>query len=154
MLENTKLTGDELKLMSIFESVSGASAMDCIIDDERVTFLVEKQEFPKILATGRGLSDSNRNPFLAVVNHLSRIMRKRVEIVKFSDDVTRFLEEFFSLARSDSVNVVTRPDGSSYAVIYAHPKRKGAIIGRGGSRAEQGRELARRYFDLQTIYIK
>ncbi|MFQ5870617.1 MAG: hypothetical protein ACE5IB_00450 [Candidatus Geothermarchaeales archaeon] len=154
MLENTKLTGDELGLMSLFESVSGATAMDCIIDEEGVTFLVGKKEFPKILRSARGLATSHKNPFQAVLEHLGRIMRRRVEIVKFSDDITRFLQDFFSLSRSESVSVVKRPDGSTYAVIYASPRRKGAIIGRRGYRAKQGRTLARRYFDLQTIYIK
>jgi len=154
MLENTKLTGDELGLMSLFESVSGATAMDCIIDEEGVTFLVGEKEFPKILRSARGLATSHKNPFQAVLEHLGRIMRRRVEIVRFSDDITRFLQDFFSLSRSESVSVVKRPDGSTYAVIYASPRRKGAIIGRRGYRAKQGRTLARRYFDLQTIYIK
>ena len=154
MLENTKLTGDELGLMSLFESVSGATAMDCIIDEEGVTFLVGEKEFPKILRSARGLATSHKNPFQAVLEHLGRIMRRRVEIVRFSDDITRFLQDFFSLSRSESVSVVKRPDGSTYAVIYASPRRKGAIIGRRGYRAKQGRTLAKRYFDLQTIYIK
>ena len=158
MLENTKLTGDELGLMSLFESVSGATAMDCIIDEEGdeegVTFLVGEKEFPKIFRSARGLATSHKNPFQAVLEHLGRIMRRRVEIVRFSDDITRFLQDFFSLSRSESVSVVKRPDGSTYAVIYASPRRKGAIIGRRGYRAKQGRTLARRYFDLQTIYIK
>ena len=154
MLQNMKLTGDELGLMSVFESVSGATAMDCIIDEGRVTFLVGEKEFPRIFRSARRLSNSNKNPFQAILEQLERIMRRQVDIVKFSDDITRFLQDFFSLSKSESVNIVRRPDGSSYAVIYANPKRKGAIIGRQGYRANQGRTLARRYFDLQTIYIK
>ncbi|MFQ5951131.1 MAG: hypothetical protein ACE5KH_03500, partial [Candidatus Geothermarchaeales archaeon] len=136
MLENTKLTGDELGLMSLFESVSGAPAMDCIIHEETVTFLVGQKDFPKILRSARGLATSHKKPFQAILEQLGRIMRRRVEIVKFSDNITRFLQDFFSLSGRESVNVVKRPDGSTYAVIYASPQRKGAIIGRRGYRAE------------------
>ncbi|MGH9878092.1 MAG: NusA-like transcription termination signal-binding factor, partial [Nitrososphaerales archaeon] len=41
-----KLTSDELQLMSLFHSVTGATARDCIIDEklDRVIFVVSKGE--------------------------------------------------------------------------------------------------------------
>nr|MDQ4012119.1 KH domain-containing protein [Thermoproteota archaeon] len=54
MTEKIKLTSDELRLMSLFQNVTGAVARDCIVDNrmERVIFVVNKGQMG--LAIGKG----------------------------------------------------------------------------------------------------
>jgi len=49
-----KLTSDELRLMSLFQSVTSATARDCIVDEkmDRVIFVVNKGQMG--LAIGNG----------------------------------------------------------------------------------------------------
>jgi N utilization substance protein A len=49
-----KLTSDELRLMSLFQSITSATARDCIVDDrmDRVIFVVNKGQMG--LAIGKG----------------------------------------------------------------------------------------------------
>ena len=49
-----KLTSDELRLMSLFQSVTSATARDCIVDEkmDRVIFVVNKGQMG--LAIGKG----------------------------------------------------------------------------------------------------
>ena len=46
MPEKIKLKYEELSLMSLFQSISGAMARDCVIDDkmDRVIFIVNRGE--------------------------------------------------------------------------------------------------------------
>lgn len=154
MLKNTKFTADELALMSLFESITGVGALDCIIDDDRVTFLIHENDFPMLLRFAFSFASAKRRSFGVVLDELSKIMKRRVDIVKFSHDIKQFIINFFSLAKSESVKIISRPDGYKYAIINVNPRRRGAVIGRRGYRAKQGRELTKRYFDLQTIYIR
>ncbi len=154
MLGKTKITADEMTLMSLFESITGVSARDCIIDGESVTFLVHESDFPKLVRKAKNISRSSNRPLNVVLEELGRLMKKRAEIVKLSEDIKNFIKNFFSLRGNDSVKLVNRPDGSRYAIIYVNPRRRGAVIGRKGYKAQQGRELAKRYYGLQTIYIR
>jgi N utilization substance protein A len=157
MWGNTKLTADEMALMSLFESFTNVAAMDCIIDDDRILFIVEEKRFPLLLRKASGISKKKGKSMRsmdAMLSELSRVMKRRVEIVKFSQDVKDFIINFFSLSKNESVKLINRPDGSKYATIYVNPRRRGAVIGRRGYRAQQGRELAKKYFGLQTIFIR
>jgi N utilization substance protein A len=154
MLGKTKITADEMALMSLFESITGVSARDCIINDDRVTFLVHESDFPRLVRKVKGFTRSSSRPLNVVLEELGRLMRKRAEIVKLSEDIRNFIVNFFSLRGNDAVKLVNRPDGSRYAIIYVNPSRRGAVIGRKGYKAQQGRELAKRYYGLQTIYIR
>ncbi|NIM45431.1 MAG: NusA-like transcription termination signal-binding factor [Nitrososphaeria archaeon] len=154
MLRNTKLTADELALISLFESITGVGPVDCILDNDRVTFLIHEKDFPSLLRMAFTFSSAKKKSIGLVLEELSRIMKRKVDIVKFSDNIKRFIINFFSLAKSESVKIISRPDGYKYAIINVNPRRRGAVIGRGGYRAKQGRELTKRYFGLQTIYIR
>ena len=54
MTQKIKLTPDEFRLISLFQSITSASARDCIVDDkmERVIFIVNKGHMG--LAIGKG----------------------------------------------------------------------------------------------------
>ena len=54
MTEKIKLTSDELRLMSLFQNITGAVARDCIVDEkmDRVIFIVNKGQMG--LAIGKG----------------------------------------------------------------------------------------------------
>lgn len=53
MLSNIKITDNEMKYMALFENLTGATLMDCVIDedDETIIFTVKKGEIG--LAIGR-----------------------------------------------------------------------------------------------------
>ncbi|MDF2767475.1 MAG: archaeal NusA family domain containing protein [Nitrososphaeraceae archaeon] len=54
MTDKIKLTSDELRLMSLFQSITSATARDCIFDErmDRVIFIVHKGHMG--LAIGKG----------------------------------------------------------------------------------------------------
>src|SRR5918992_809464 len=54
MTDKIKLTSDELRLMSLFQSITSATARDCILDErmDRVIFIVHKGHMG--LAIGKG----------------------------------------------------------------------------------------------------
>ena len=69
-----KLTSDELRLMSLFQSITSATARDCIVDEkmDRVIFVVNKGQMG--LAIGKGGS---------TIKQLQNVVARKVELVEF-----------------------------------------------------------------------
>ena len=139
-----KLTSDELRLISLFSSVTSATARDCIVDDkmDRVIFVVNKGQMG--LAIGKGG---------ATIKQLQNVVAKKVELVEFSDDAAEFIRNMLNADMVSDVRISERSDGSKQAVVTVDQRKKGAVVGREGRNAEKARLLAKRYFQITNVLI-
>jgi transcription termination/antitermination protein NusA len=139
-----KLTSDELRLMSLFQSVTSATARDCILDErmDRVIFVVNKGQMG--LAIGKGGS---------TIKQLQNVVAKKIELVEFSEDPAEFIRNMLNADMVNDVRLSDRPDGSKQAVVTVDQRKKGAVVGREGRNAEKARLLAKRYFQITNVQI-
>jgi N utilization substance protein A len=139
-----KLTSDELRLMSLFQSITSATARDCIVDDkmDRVIFVVNKGQMG--LAIGKGGS---------TIKQLQNMVAKKIELVEFSDDPSEFIRNMLNADMINDVKISERADGTKQAVVTVDPRKKGAVVGREGRNAEKARLLAKRYFQISNVLI-
>lgn len=139
-----KLTSDELRLMSLFQSITSATARDCIVDDrmERVIFVVNKGQMG--LAIGKGGS---------TIKQLQNVVAKKVELVEYSDDPVEFIRNMLNAEMVGDVRISDRSDGTKQAVVVVDARKKGAVVGREGRNAEKARLLAKRYFQISNVLI-
>ena len=144
MTSGIKITCDEMRYIALFESVSGASAKDCIIDEAeaRAIFIVNPGQVG--IAIGKG----GRN-----IHTLERMTNKKHEIIEYSEDPVQFIKNALKPAAVREVRITEKTDGKKMAVITINPKDKGIAIGKNGKNAERLRFLAKRYFDIQNISI-
>ena len=139
-----KLTTDELRLMSLFQSITSATARDCILDGrmDRVIFVVNKGQMG--LAIGKGG---------ATIKQLQNVVAKKVELVEFSEDPIEFIRNMLNSEMVSDVRISDRPDGTKQAVVTVDARKKGAVVGREGRNAEKARLLAKRYFQITNVLI-
>jgi N utilization substance protein A len=139
-----KLTSDELRLISLFQSITSATARDCIVDDkmDRVIFVVNKGQMG--LAIGKGGS---------TIKQLQNMVAKKIELVEFSDDPVEFIRNMLNADMINDVRLSERSDGTKQAVVTVDPRKKGAVVGREGRNAEKARLLAKRYFQISNVLI-
>ncbi|MFQ5969103.1 MAG: NusA-like transcription termination signal-binding factor [Nitrososphaerales archaeon] len=139
-----KLTSEELQLISLFQSVTGATARDCIIDEkmDRVIFVVNKGDMG--LAIGKNG---------ATIKTLQGVVDKKIELVEYSDDATEFIRNMLSSNLVLDININDKDDGTKVAVAVVDPKKKGVVVGREGRNAERARLLAKRYFQISNVLI-
>ncbi|HJU95916.1 MAG TPA: NusA-like transcription termination signal-binding factor [Nitrososphaera sp.] len=139
-----KLTSDELRLISLFQSITSATARDCIVDDkmDRVIFVVNKGQMG--LAIGKGGS---------TIKQLQNMVAKKIELVEFSDDPAEFIRNMLNADMINDVRISERADGAKQAVVTVDPRKKGAVVGREGRNAEKARLLAKRYFQISNVLI-
>jgi N utilization substance protein A len=133
-----------MRYIALFESITNASAKDCIVDEEqgRVIFIINEGQIG--VAIGRG----GRN-----IHTLERMTGKKHEIIEYSEDPVRFIKNALKPAFVKEVRVTERADGKKMAVVAVNPKDKGVAIGKNGKNAERLRFLAKRYFQIQNVSI-
>jgi N utilization substance protein A len=144
MTSGIKFTSTEMRYIALFESITNASAKDCIVDEEqgRVIFIINEGQIG--VAIGRG----GRN-----IHTLERMTGKKHEIIEYSEDPVRFIKNALKPAFVKEVRVTERADGKKMAVVAVNPKDKGVAIGKNGKNAERLRFLAKRYFQIQNVSI-
>ena len=144
MVQSIKLTTDQMRLMSLFQNVTGATARDCVEDEKqnRVIFVVNSGKMG--LAIGKGG---------AHIKNLQNIVKKNVELVEYDDDPAKFLTNILNSKLVSEVKINKRADGSLQAIVLVDPRKKGIVVGREGRNAEKARLLARRYFDITSVLI-
>jgi len=144
MTQSIKLTTDQMRMMSLFQNVTGATARDCVEDEkqDRVIFVVNTGKMG--LAIGKGGIH---------IKSLQNIVKKSVELVEFDEDPSKFLTNLLNSKLVSEVKINTRTDGSKQAIIMVDPRKKGIVVGREGRNAEKARLLAKRYFDITSVLI-
>jgi N utilization substance protein A len=144
MTTGIKITCDEMRYIALFESISGASVKDCVIDEEqeRAIFIVNPGQVG--VAIGKG----GRN-----IHTLEKMTGKKHEIIEYSEDPVQFIKNALKPAQVREVRITEKTDGKKMAVITVNPKDKGVAIGKNGKNAERLRFLAKRYFDIQNVSI-
>jgi len=144
LTEKIKLTSDELRLMSLFQSITSVTARDCVVDDkmDRVIFIVNKGQMG--LAIGKGGM---------TIRQLQNVVAKKVELVEYSEDASDFVRNILNPQMVNDVKITQRTDGSKQVVVLVDPKRKGVVVGKEGRNAEKARLLAKRYFQISNVLI-
>jgi len=139
-----RLTAKEMGLIALFETMTGAVVEDCVVDDQndRIIFVVRKGQVG--LAIGRG----GRK-----IKLLEKLMRKRLEVVEYSEDVREFLTNALKPVRVQGIRLTERPDGRKIAVVSVDPRDKAKAIGKNGKNAQKLRLLARKYFGIDNVMI-
>jgi len=144
MTQSIKLSTDQMRMMSLFQNVTGATARDCVEDEkhDRVIFVVNTGKMG--LAIGKGGIH---------IKSLQNIVKKTVELVEFDEDPAKFLVNLLNSKLVSEVKLNTRADGSKQAIVMVDPRKKGIVVGREGRNAEKARLLAKRYFDISSVLI-
>lgn len=144
MTQSIKLTTDQMRLMSLFQNVTGATARDCVEDEkqDRIIFVVNSGKMG--LAIGKGGSH---------IKTLQNIVKRNVELVEYSDDPAVFLKNMLNNKLVSEVKLNKRADGTLQAIVLVDPNKKGIVVGREGRNAEKARLLAKRYFEITSVLI-
>lgn len=133
-----------MRYIALFESITGATVKDCIIDDvlNRIIFIVKEGE------VGIAIGKRGKN-----IHMLEKMTGKKHEIIEHSEKPAQFIKNALKPARVNEIRISERTDGKTIAVVSVNPKDKGVAIGKNGRNAERIRFLAKRYFQIQNVSI-
>ena len=142
MLNGIKITQDEMKFIQLLQNMTGATIVDCIIEDDTIIFTVKKGEVG--LAVGKGGEKIKR--FRSMTN-------KQVEIYEYMSEAEKFITNALKPAKVKDIRLVDRMEGKKIAMVTVESKDKGIAIGKNGDNIKKIRFLSKRYFQLDTVVI-
>ena len=125
-----------MKLMTLFESMTGAKLKDCILN-ERLLFIVEENEIGKAI----GKKGSN-------IKRLENMLNKRIKVVEFSPDVLQFIKNLLYPLQTSGIE-----NNDDVIAIQADTKTKSLIIGRNQQNLKNLISIVKRFFDIESIKV-
>ncbi len=138
-----KLTGEEMRLIALFENITGATANDCVIDNEadRIIFVAKTGEM------GLAIGKAGKN-----INMLRKMTGRPIEVVEFADTVEGLIRNCLAPAHVKEIRITERPD-RKIVVVEVDPKDKALAIGKNGRTIDKTRMLAKRYYQIDHVQI-
>jgi N utilization substance protein A len=135
------LSNETVQFINLASKYSGASILDCVVEDDRVIFIVAKGQL------GIAIGSKAKN-----LEKLRMLFKKIVKFVEFDEDKTRFVE---NLCKPYNVTKVSfeENDGSSVARIEVNPRDKSKLIGKGGRNINMIRKMAKRHHQIRDVQI-
>ncbi|MHA1230276.1 MAG: NusA-like transcription termination signal-binding factor [Candidatus Helarchaeota archaeon] len=145
-MASIKLGNDEIQFISVFESITGSSVRDCIIDNEedRIVFVVNEGNIG--LAIGKkGIN----------IRRVKEFLKKTIDVVEYAPTPEEFLKNTLAPARVKNVIITnSKKDNKKVAIITVDSRDRGIAIGKNGRNIAKARMLAKRHFNISEITIK
>jgi N utilization substance protein A len=135
------LSNETVQYINLASKYTGASIKDCMVEDDRVVFIVEKGHL------GIAIGSKAKN-----LERLRLLLKKSVKFVEFDEDKTRFVQNLCKPYNVTKVNFEEN-DGVSFARIEVNPRDKSKLIGKGGRNINMIRKMAQRHHQIKDVQI-
>jgi N utilization substance protein A len=136
-----KLGASEMQYIALFEGLTGTRVHDCVVNDEKLIFVVTQGDMGKAL----GKNGSK-------IRRAKQIIGKNIKVVEYFDDSAEFVKNLFDPANVESVKVVEK-EGKKIAIVRAAEGRKAFVMGRGKEKINSAKKIALRQHDIQDIWV-
>lgn len=132
-----KFDSDSMKLIALFESMTGAKVKDCIVN-EKVIFIIEENDMGKAIGKN-GIH----------IKKMERMMNKRIKLVEFSNDVVQFIK---NLIYPIGISKIENEDGK--VILFGKDtSTRAMLIGRERQNINHLTEIVKRYFDVKEMKV-
>ena len=136
-MNRIKFDSETIRLITIFESVTGARIKDCILN-ENIIFITEENEM------GKAIGKNGIN-----IKSLEKKLNKKIKLVEYSNDLVEFVKNIIypidALEISEEEKIVT--------IRGRGMQSKAMLIGRDRQNINHIRDIVRRYFDVKEIKV-
>ena len=135
------LSNDTVQFINLASKYSGASIRDCIVEDDRIVFVVEKGHL------GIAIGSKAKN-----IEKLRTLFKKNVKFVEFDDDKVKFVQNLCKPYEVTNIRLEGE-DTASVVRVEVSPRDKSKLIGKGGKNINLIRKLAQRHHPIKDVQI-
>lgn len=137
-----RLDTNDIKTITLFESITGANVKDCLATEEGTAFLVAEGDMGLAIGKGGANIERVRNAF-----------GRNVVVAETSSDPATFIANLFAPAPIKNVSFKKTGDEKT-AVIEVAARDRSRVVGRDGHRIKLARKIAKRHNIAADIAIK
>ena len=136
-MNKLKYNSDSMKLMALFEAVTGARVKDCIAND-KIVFIIEEG------GMGKAIGKNGAN-----IKRVENMLKKKIRLVEFSNEVLRFVRntiypvEITDVKEEDGIVTIYGKDTGTRAML----------IGRERQNINAIKDIVKRYFNVKEIKV-
>ncbi len=139
MTQRIIYNADLMKIMNIFENITGTKLKDCFIDNNSLlVFVVQQNEI------GKAIGRNGVN-----IRKMEYILKRKIKIVEFNPEITEFVKSLIMPLQAVDINVREK-------IVYIRgpdTKTRGMLIGRESQNLKNYEEIIKRYFDIEHIKV-
>jgi len=136
------LSNETVQYMNMASKYSKAGIRDCVVEDDRVIFVVEKGQL------GIAIGSKAKN-----LEKLRTLFKKNVKFVEFDNDQEQFIKNLCKPYEVTAIHI--EGDGQDSLVrIEVNARDKSKLIGKGGRNINMIRKLAQRHHPIKDVQIK
>jgi len=129
---------DLIKIINLFEQVTHARVKEAFYMKEVLTFIIFEGD--KFKALGKNLSNLHK---------IEQMLQKKVKIVEFNDDITKFITNLIYPYRVESIVL----NDKIITITDSDPKTKGLIIGAKAQNLRMYESVVKKYFEVEEIKV-
>jgi len=133
-----------MRLISQFESLTGAGSRDCVVDDRnaRLIFVISPGDM--------GLAIGKKG---ASIKKASEVMGKKIEVVEYSSNPEQFIKNCFLPAQVTSMVFEGSPEEQQTVQVEVRDEDRGIAIGKEGKNIFKAKKLAQRQHNIADVQI-
>ena len=135
------LSNETVQYINMAVNLSKANITDCVVEDDRVIFVVEKGQL------GIAIGSKAKN-----LERLRTLFKKNIKFVEFDPDVKTFVMNLCKPYQIKSVNI-QESNGSFVATVEVEQRDKSKLIGKSGKNINMIRKLAQRHHPIKDVQI-
>ena len=136
-MSKVKFDSESMKLIALFESMTGANVRDCI-NDEKLIFIIGENEMGK--AIGRNGANIKR---------MENSLKRKIKLVEYSSDVLQFIRNAIRPIEVLDINY----DSGIITIRGKDSGSKAMLIGRERRNINHLTGIVKRYFDVKEIRV-
>ncbi|MFH0837110.1 MAG: NusA-like transcription termination signal-binding factor [Candidatus Aenigmatarchaeota archaeon] len=130
-----QLNTETIRQISLFQELTGAHAIDMIINEE-IYFVVAENEY------GLAIGKDGRN-----IRKAEYVFKKPIRIIEYSPDLETFIKNMIP-----HVKEIIKQEGKIEVRIA--PSDRSKVIGKAGYRIKIMEEFVKRFFDATSFKVK
>ncbi|WP_456373087.1 NusA-like transcription termination signal-binding factor [Methanocaldococcus sp.] len=140
-MAKVRLTTEEIMKIGFFEKIANVPILDCILNDERVAFIVKEGDI------GAAIGKGGENVKVA-----EEKFGKKVDIIEYSEDWRKFIRNIFAPIPLEDV-WIKRVGKDVVAFIKINPKVRRAVFGEKGKNLERALNILKRHTKITKIKV-
>jgi N utilization substance protein A len=131
---------DTIRLITLFENVTGAPVRDCLVEENTVYFVIGEGKVG--IAIGK-----NGNS----VKHAENILGKTIKLFEYSSDLGKFVKNV--IPQTNEVKI-EKKEGKIIVEIRVEKKDRALVIGRDSKNLNLFKEILRRNHNIDELIVR